>query len=45
MEGLKDVLLTQVANSEMRLKLALDELDIEYNFILNDYPPDLSNFG
>lgn len=42
MDGLKDILLTQTANSEMRLKLALDELDTEYDYILIDCPPDLS---
>lgn len=42
MDALKDMLLTQVANSEMRLKIALNELDHEYDFILIDCPPDLS---
>ena len=42
MDGLKDMLVTQVANSEMRLKIAVDELDHNYNFILIDCPPDLS---
>ena len=42
MDGLKDMLVTQVANSEMRLKIAIDELDHDYDFILIDCPPDLS---
>ena len=42
MDGLKDMLVTQVANSEMRLKIAVDELDNDYDFILIDCPPDLS---
>jgi len=42
MDGLKDMLVTQVANSEMRLKIAVDELDHDYDFILIDCPPDLS---
>lgn len=42
MDALKDMLLTQVANSEMRLKIALDELETDYDFILIDCPPDLS---
>ncbi|MWG34042.1 ParA family protein [Halomarina oriensis] len=42
MDALKDMLLTQVANSEMRLKIALDELEEEYDFVLIDCPPDLS---
>ncbi|MDS0300980.1 ParA family protein [Halogeometricum sp. S1BR25-6] len=42
MDALKDMLLTQVANSEMRLKIALDELDTDYDFIIIDCPPDLS---
>lgn len=42
MDALKDMLLTQVANSEMRLKIALNELDKDYSFIIIDCPPDLS---
>ncbi|MFC6723523.1 ParA family protein [Halobium palmae] len=42
MDALKDMLLTQVANSEMRLKIALSELEKDYDFILIDCPPDLS---
>jgi len=42
MDGLKDMLVTQAANSEMRLRLALQELDHSYDFILIDCPPDLS---
>ena len=42
MDALKDMLLTQVANSEMRLKIALDEIDHDYDFVLIDCPPDLS---
>lgn len=42
MDALKDVLLTQVANSEMRLKIALEELDTAYDFVVIDCPPDLS---
>lgn len=42
MDALKDMLLTQVANSEMRLKIALNELDEDYDFVLIDCPPDLS---
>lgn len=42
MDALKDMLVTQVANSEMRLKIALDELDDDYDYILIDCPPDLS---
>lgn len=42
MDGLKDMLVTQVANSEMRLKIAVDELDHDYDLILIDCPPDLS---
>lgn len=41
MKGLKDKL-GQVANAEMRLKLALQELDREYEVIVIDCPPDLS---
>jgi chromosome partitioning protein len=41
MKGLKDKL-GQVANAEMRLKLALQELDHDYDVILLDCPPDLS---
>lgn len=42
MDALKDVLVSQVANSEMRLKIALDQLDHSYDYILIDCPPDLS---
>lgn len=42
MDALKDMLLTQVANSEMRLKIALDRIEHGYDFILIDCPPDLS---
>jgi chromosome partitioning protein len=42
MDGLKDMLVTQVANSEMRLKIAINELKHNYDFILIDCPPDLS---
>jgi chromosome partitioning protein len=42
MDALKDMLLTQVANSEMRLKIALNELDSDYDYIIIDCPPDLS---
>ena len=41
MKGLKDKL-GQVANAEMRLKLALQELDADYDVIVIDCPPDLS---
>lgn len=41
MKGLKDKL-GQVANAEMRLKLALQELDRDYDVIVIDCPPDLS---
>lgn len=42
MDALKDMLITQVANSEMRLRIALNELNHEYDFIVIDCPPDLS---
>lgn len=42
MDALKDMLVTQVANSEMRLKIAIDEIDHGYDYILIDCPPDLS---
>lgn len=42
MDTLKDMLLTQVANSEMRLNIALDALEDDYDSILIDCPPDLS---
>lgn len=42
MDALKDMLVTQVANSEMRLTIALAELNHDYDFILIDCPPDLS---
>lgn len=42
MDGLKDMLVAQVANSQMRLKIAVNELDHSYDFILIDCPPDLS---
>lgn len=42
MDALKDMLLTQVANSEMRLKIALNEVENDYEFIVIDCPPDLS---
>jgi chromosome partitioning protein len=41
MKGLKDKL-GQVANAEMRLKLALEELTPSYDVIILDCPPDLS---
>lgn len=41
MKGLKDKLQT-VANAEMRLKLALQELEDVYDAIVIDCPPDLS---
>jgi chromosome partitioning protein len=40
MDALKDM--TQVASSEMRLKIASNELETDYDFILIDCPPDLS---
>lgn len=42
MDALKDVLVSQVANSEMRLKITLGALETDYDFILVDCPPDLS---
>lgn len=42
MDGLKDALVTQVANSEMRLKITIEEIEHSYDFILIDCPPDLS---
>lgn len=42
MDALKDVLVTQVANSEMRLNIALQQLETDYDFVLIDCPPDLS---
>ncbi|WP_433633358.1 ParA family protein [Halomicrococcus sp. NG-SE-24] len=42
MDALKDMLLTQVANNEMRLKLALAELETDYDYVIIDCPPDLS---
>jgi chromosome partitioning protein len=42
MDALKDQLVSTVANAEMRLKLVIDEIDHDYDFILIDCPPDLS---